>query len=160
MPVKPDLAAITAAAGSSGARITLRLDAAEKVCGAGSFLKQTARGRADQVEISTSVIPSDKDGFRASVLAFLSDNMKGDAGFTAAPRVRQVTVHSVDEVPELTIQPMVSFELYKNGYHQGGGTFSPEGANVALFHEMGKTRGQAFGSLGSSQFVAIWSKPA
>lgn len=158
MGATPDQAAIGAATHASGVRITLTLDAAERAYGADSFLMQTARGRADQVEISTTVIPADKDGFRASVLGFLREDMKADAGFMAALKAGQVTIRTVDEVPEFNFQPFVSFSLYMNGHHQGGGGFSPSGTNHDLYEEMGKTRGQAFGSLGNSQFLAYWPK--
>jgi len=144
---------------SNGVRITLSLEAAEKAYGSNSFLMQTARGRADQVEISQTVIPPDKAGFKSDVLAFLSDNMKKDAGFMAALRSGQVTIQTVDELPpELNIQPYVSFEMYKDGNHLGGGSFGPDGMNLGLYEELGKTRGQAFGSLGNSQFLAHWPK--
>ena len=120
MPDDLDTAAIKSAAHSSGIRITLGMEGAEKAYGPGSFLMQTARGRADQVEISTSVIPSDKHKFRSDVLAFLGENMKSDTGFMAAFNAGQVAVLTVDEVPELNIQPMVSFSMYRNGHYQGG----------------------------------------
>lgn len=116
-------AAVSPSTHSNGVRIILSLEAAEKAYGADSFLAQTARGRADQIEISTSVIPSDKNGFKSSVLAFLSENMKSDASFMAALRSGQVTVQTVDEVPELYIQPVVSFSMFQNGNHMGGGVF-------------------------------------
>jgi len=116
-------AAVSPSTHSNGVRIILSLEAAEKAYGADSFLAQTARGRADQIEISTSVIPSDKNGFKSSVLAFLSENMKSDASFMAALRSGQVTVQTVDEVPELNIQPVVSFSMFQNGNHMGGGVF-------------------------------------
>ena len=151
-------AAVSPSTYSNGVRIILSLETAEKAYGSESFLIQTARGRADQVEISTTVIPSDKDGFKSDVLAFLSENMKKDAGFMMALKSGQVTVQTVDEVPELNIQPYVSFEMYRDGNHLGGGSFGPDGMNLDLYEELGKTRGQAFGSLGNSQFLAYWPK--
>lgn len=82
--------------------------------------------------------------------------MKKDAGVMMALRSGQVTVQTVDEVPELNIQPYVSFEMYKDGNHLGGGSFGPDGTNLDLYEELGKTRRQAFGSLGNSQFLAYW----
>jgi len=87
------------------------MEAAEKAYGSESFLMQTARGSADQVEISTTVIPSGKKVFKSGVLDFLSENMKNDAGLMAALKSGQVTIQTVDEVPELNIQPYISFTM-------------------------------------------------
>ena len=152
------VAAVSPFTHSNGVRLILSLEAAEKAYGADSFLAQTARGRADQIRISTTVIPLDKAGFKSDVMAFLSENMKKDAGFMMALRSGQVMVQIVDEVPELNIQPYVSFEMYKNGNHLGGGSFGSDGTNLDLYEEFGKTRGQAFGSLGNSQFLAYRPK--
>jgi hypothetical protein len=141
-------------------RIVLSLAAAEAAFGAESFLMQTARGRADTVEVSTSVIPEDKDALRARVLAYLGDNMKADAGFMAALKAGQVVVNTVDEVPDLNIQPMVSFTLYQDGNSPGGGTFAQDGTNHALYEALSATRGQSIGSLGNAQFYAWWPKAA
>ena len=153
-----EMAAIKPFAHSSGARIILSLAAAEQAYGSDSFLMQTARGRADEVEISTSTIPSDKDAFRSQVLAFLGDDMKSDPAFMTALKAGKVVVNTVDEVPELNIQPMVSFTMYQNGYTTGSGGFSPSGTNQALYDQLSATRGQAAGSIGNSQFYAYWPK--
>lgn len=139
-------------------RIVLSLAAAEAAFGAESFLMQTARGRADEVQVSLSTIPTDKDAFRARVLAFLGETMAADAGFMAALKAGQVVVNTVDEVPELNVQPMVSFTLHQNGYSTGSGTFSPPGTNLALYEALSATRGQSFGSLGNAQFYAWWPR--
>lgn len=153
-----DLSALKAVTNSSGTRIILSLAAAEQAYGSESFLMQTARSRADQVEITTSTIPSDKDAFRSQVLAFLGDDMKSDPEFMASLKAGKVVVNTVDEVPELNIQPMVSFTMYQNGYTTGSGGFSPSGTNQALYDQLSATRGQAAGSIGNSQFYAYWPK--
>lgn len=141
-------------------KIILSLAAAEQTYGPDSFLMQTARSRADQVQITTSKIPSDKDVFRSQVIAFLGEDMKSDPEFMAALKAGKVTVNTVDEVPELNIQPMVSFAMYQNGHTTGSGGFSPKGTNQALYDQFSSTRGQAIGSIGNSQFYAYWPKSA
>ena len=79
-------ASLKAATPSNDTKIILSLAAAEQAYGSESFLMQTARGRADEVQITTSTIPSEKDAFRSQVLAFLGEDMKGDSEFMAAPR--------------------------------------------------------------------------
>ena len=153
-------ASLKAATPSNDTKIILSLAAAEQAYGSESFLMQTARGRADEVQITTSTIPSEKDAFRSQVLAFLGEDMKGDSEFMAALKAGKVTVNTVDEVPELNIQPMVSFTMYQNGHTTGSGGFSPEGTNQALYDQLSSTRGQAIGSIGNSQFYAYWPKPS
>lgn len=119
---------------------------------------RTARGVAEQVEVSTSVIPAETENFRRQVLAFLRQNMTADAGFMAAFRARAGdgpdgrrgarTNHPADGV----------VSVYANGNHLGGGTYSPAGTNPALFEQLGRTRGQAAGSLGNAQLVAHWPR--
>ncbi|MCU0908022.1 MAG: hypothetical protein MUF73_11355 [Rhodobacteraceae bacterium] len=158
VPTDTRPAGVTAAPDAT--RIVLSLAAVEAAFGAESFLMQTARGRADTVEVSTSVIPEDKDAFRARVLAYLGENMASDSGFMAALAAGKVTVNTVDDVPKLNIQPMVSFTLFQNGHSTGGGTFSPDGTNHALYQALSATRGQSIGSLGNSQLHAWWPKAA
>jgi hypothetical protein len=141
-------------------KIILSLAAAEQAYGSDSFLMQTARGRADEIQITTDTIPSDKAAFKSEVLSFLGTDMKTDPEFMAALKAGKVTVNTVDEVPELKISPIVSFTMYQNGHTTGSGGFSPAGTNQALYDQFSSTRGQAIGSIGNSQFYAYWPKPS
>lgn len=85
--------------------------------------------------------------------------MSGDSEFIAALKTGKVTVNTVDEVPEMNIQPLVSFSMYQNGHTTGSGGFSPAGTKQALYDHLSSTRGQAIGSIGNSQFYAFWPKP-
>lgn len=143
---------------SGGVRISLSLEAAEQAYGADSFLMQQVRGRADRVEVSLSTIPEDKDALRSEVIAFLGKNRENDAEFMAALKAGEIVVHTVDEVPDLNIQPMVSFTMYRDGAIQGSGGFTPSGFNQALYEQLSATRGQATGSLGHHQFYAYWPR--
>lgn len=144
-----------------GTKIVLSLAAAEKLYGSDSFLMQTARGFADTVHITSSVIPADKGAFRTEVLAFLGNgSMTQDPEFLAALRKGKVTVNTVDEVPELNIPPMISFTMYLNGNMMGGGGFSPQNVDMSLYSELESQRGQAIGSIGNSMFYAHWPKAA
>ena len=132
---KMEAPAIRPSAQSNGVKIILSMEAAEKAYGSESLLMQTARGSAWQGGSGRNLDnrhPVRKKVFKSGVLDFLSENMKNDPGFMAALKSGQVTVQTVDEVPELNIQPYVNFTMYKNGNHQGTGSFGPSALSLTL----------------------------
>ncbi len=143
-------------------RIRLSLEAAERAYGADSFLMRTARGMADEVEIRIATIPENKETFRAQVIAMLSksERMQADPGFMAALRSGQIVVHTIDEVPELDMQPLVRFTMYKDGYVYGNGGFTPDGGNWDLYQQLSSTRDQTIGAIDNVRFYAYWPRLA
>jgi len=152
--------AAAAQAPDRASRTILSLDTAAAMFGADSFLMQTARGRGDQVEVQISGPPEDEAAFRAQVLAELKATMGDDADFNAALRAGKVEVMTPDEVPELNLQPLVTFTILRDGNSQGGGGFHPKGTNVALYEEWGKTWGQNAGVTNNSIYYARWPTSA
>lgn len=133
-------------------RILVSLDAAEKFYGSDSFLMQAARGRADTVEISIAKVPEDKVAYKEKMLRQIKESWSGDAGWMEAFRTGKVVIQTMDEVPELNMQPWVSYTLYLNGSHMGSGGFTPAGFNFDQLEEWSKTRvqgtfGDAFGDV-------------
>jgi len=156
-PKIPTYAQRWVSAYDTATRITFSLAAAEKAYGADSFLMQTVRGRADQVEIIQSTVPADKAAFKKDVLTFLAESMKTLPDFMAALKAGKVVVHTVDEVPEFNFSPTVSFNMLNNGMSgAGSGSFTPPGANLALYDKLEVTRGQSVGALGNHQFYAYF----
>lgn len=135
-------ASLKTAIPSNDTKIILSLAAAEQAYGSDSFLMQTARGRADEVQITTSTTPSDKASYKLKILQQLEKDMVGDPGFMAALKAGKVKVLTADEVPELNFQPMVSFTMFKNGSTVGSGGFTPSGFNHEQLNKWESTRGQ------------------
>lgn len=127
---------------SSGSRIILSIEAAERAYGADSFLMQTAKGKADQVEVTISSIPSDKTAYKKTLFEHMKTHMTGDPDFMAALKAGKVTILTADEIPELNFQPTVSFTMMKNGASFGSGLFTPSGFNHGQLQEWEATRGQ------------------
>lgn len=151
-------ASLKATTPSNGTKIILSLAAAEQAYGPDSPLMELARGRADSVQIEISKLPEDKNSFKSEVLNFLSQVHVNDGNFMAALRAGKVVVHTVDEVPEMNFQPMISFNMLKDGNAFGGGVFTPKGFNWELFDKQEAFRGQDSGAIGMHQFYAYYSK--
>lgn len=142
-----------------GAEFWLTPDAVDEAFGTDSHIAESVRiCGADEVHVRLSPEPADKDAFRVEVLKELARLFRGDANFMAALRAGRVGVMTPDEAPELNFQPMVDYTLYRDGEIQGGGGFTPEGFNDALYDELGQYWNHIASAIEMQEFYAFWPK--
>lgn len=154
----PDGEAVATAPDMAGAAVfRLSRAAVEQAFGDDSPLAtQMRRHRAVSASIRTSLVPADKQSFRAEVRRYLVMTHQSDASFRKALMEGTLVIQTSDEVPELRFQPLIEYVVQGDDGASSHGLYMGAGFNDALYEEMGRTRRQTRGNIGLRQFYAWW----
>lgn len=135
----------------------LGVEAVEKSFGTESPVARKMRNlRAVSASIRASTVPLDRAAFRQEVQQHLLRTYGHDESFRQAILDGTLVIQTTDELPELNFQPIIQYEVYRDGVEKGSGQFSMPGFNDSLYHQLGLTRNQTKGSMGLRQYYAWW----